>query len=65
MPNIKYALLDTDFISKMHLIRKDSQNKLINKIITMPNFLFHCHKQVLVELMCHNVIDVKRWLEVK
>lgn len=33
MANMKYALLDTDFISKMHLIRKDDQNKLIDKII--------------------------------
>ena len=29
MANEKYALLDTDFISKMHLIRKDDHNKLI------------------------------------
>lgn len=29
MSKMKYALLDTDFISKMHLIRKDEQNKSI------------------------------------
>ena len=33
MANEKYALLDTDFISKMHLIRKDDHNKLIDKIM--------------------------------
>lgn len=31
MANEKYALLDTDFISKMHLIRKDDHNKLIEQ----------------------------------
>ena len=31
MADAKYALLDTDFISRMHLIRKDEQNKLIDK----------------------------------
>ena len=28
MTKEKYALLDTDFISKTHLIRKDDQNKM-------------------------------------
>lgn len=27
MANEKYALLDTDFISKMYLIRKDEANR--------------------------------------
>ena len=55
MANEKYALLDTDFISKMHLIRKDEQNKLIDKIMAMPNYLFYCHKQISIELMRHNI----------
>ena len=41
MAAVKYALLDTDFISKMHLIRKDEQNKLIDKIMSMPNYTFY------------------------
>ena len=43
MANEKYALLDTDFISKMHLIRKDDHNKLIDKIMAMPGYCFYCH----------------------
>lgn len=39
MADVKYALLDTDFISKMHLIRKDEQNNLIDKIMSMPNYI--------------------------
>lgn len=40
MTDEKYALLDTDFISKMHLIRKDDQNKLIDKVMAMPKYRF-------------------------
>ena len=56
MANEKYALLDTDFISKMHLIRKDDQNKLIDKIMVMPNYTFYCHEQISVELLRHNTV---------
>ncbi len=65
MANMKYALLDTDFISKMHLIRKDDQNKLIDKIMTMSNYLFYCHKQISVELMRHNIAGAPEWFESK
>jgi hypothetical protein len=59
----KYALLDTDFISKMHLIRKNDQNKLIDKIIAMPGYCFYCHEQVKIELMRHNIAGSPEWLE--
>ena len=55
MANEKYSLLDTDFISKMHLIRKDDHNKLIDKIMAMPGYCFYCHKQIQVEIMRHNI----------
>ena len=31
MTKEKYALLDTDFISKTHLIRKDNENRMIDR----------------------------------
>lgn len=65
MANVKYALLDTDFISKMHLIRKDDQNKLIDKIMAMPGYLFYCHKQIHVELMRHNIAGAPERFETK
>ena len=65
MANEKYALLDTDFISKMHLIRKDDQNKLIDKIMNMPHYIFYCHKQIADELVCHNIAGVQGWFEDK
>ena len=65
MTNEKYALLDTDFISKMHLIRKDDQNKLIDKIMGMPTYSFYCHEQIKVELVRHNIAGSPKWLEKK
>lgn len=65
MANEKYALFDTDFISKMHLVRKDDQNKLIEKIVTMPNYKFFCHKQVSDELSRHNIAGAPEWFETK
>lgn len=65
MTNKKYALLDTDFISKMHLIRKDAQNKLIDKIMAMPNYIFYCHQQISVELLRHNIAGSPEWFEAK
>lgn len=65
MANEKYALLDTDFISKMHLIRKDDQNKLIDKIMVMPNYTFYCHEQISVELLRHNTVGPLEWFKGK
>jgi len=65
MKKKKYALLDTDFISKVHLIRKDEQNKLIDKIMTMSNYIFYCHKQIGIELARHNIAGSPEWFEEK
>ena len=63
MANLKYALLDTDFISKTHLIRKDDQNKLIDKIMAMPGYLFYCHEQINAELTRHRIAGAAEWFE--
>ena len=65
MANEKYALLDTDFISKMHLIRMDEQNKLIDKIMTMPNYTFYCHEQISIELTRHNIAGSPEWFKAR
>ncbi|MDY5497280.1 MAG: hypothetical protein SPF99_04790 [Anaerobutyricum sp.] len=59
----KYALFDTDFISKMHLIRKDEENYLIDRIMEMPNYRFYCHEQIRAELARHNIAGSLEWLE--
>ncbi len=63
MANEKYALLDTDFISKMHLIRKDDKNKLIDRITDMPDYCFYCHAQIQTELKRHNIAGSPEWLK--
>lgn len=59
----KHALLDTDFISKMHLIRKDNQNKMIDCIMKMPNYRFYCHEQIRIELGKYNSGSASEWLD--
>ncbi|MGN0512853.1 MAG: hypothetical protein ACI4GD_01145 [Lachnospiraceae bacterium] len=65
MQKDKYALLDTDFISKMHIIQKDADNHLIDRITEMPGYQFFCHSQIRTELSRHNVSGSKEWLEGK
>lgn len=61
----KYALLDTDFISKMHMIQKDNDNHLIDRIMELPEYQFFCHAQIRAELFRHNVSGAVEWLENK
>ncbi len=61
----KYALLDTDFISKTHLIRKDDQNKMIDRIMEMKGYRFYCHEQIRTELARHNIGNSPEWLKDK
>ncbi|TYZ22953.1 hypothetical protein [Selenomonas ruminis] len=65
MTKEKYALLDTDFISKTHRIRKDNQNKMIDRIMEMPGYRFYCHEQIRIELLRHNSGNSPEWLEAK
>ncbi len=65
MTKEKYALLDTDFISKTHLIRKDDQNKMIDRVMELPEYRFYCHEQIRTELTRHDIGDSPEWLETK
>lgn len=65
MANERHALLDTDFISKTHLIRKDDQNRFIDKILSLPSYTFYCHEQISIELLRHNFVGLSEWFEDK
>lgn len=65
MAKEKYALLDTDFISKTHLIRKDDQNRMIDRIMEMQGYRFYCHEQIKTELERHNIGNSSEWLKAK
>lgn len=62
MTNEKYALLDTDFISKLHITRKDDNNRMIDRVLELPGFCFVCHAQIQIELGRHNTTATS-WLQ--
>lgn len=65
MTKEKYALLDTDFISKTHLIHKDENNRLLDRILEMSGYRFYCHEQIKVEIDRHNIGNASVWLKEK
>ncbi len=65
MQKDKYALLDTDFISKMYIIRKDAENHLIDRIMELPRYRFYCHSHIQTELAQSNVLNCMEWLKDK
>ena len=60
----KIALLDTDFISKTHIVRTDADNHLIDRILELPGYEFYCHEQTVEELRRHNA-HAPSWLSGK
>ena len=59
---MKYALLDTDFISKGYAFSVDDEHHLIDRIIAMPEYEFICHEQVIRELKRHDS-HAPAWME--
>jgi len=43
---MKYALLDTDFISKTYTVSIDENNRLIDRVLEMPGYSFVCHEHM-------------------
>lgn len=62
MKEKKVALLDTDFISKTHMVQKNAENHLIDRVLELPNYQFFCHQQIVAELNKHNQ-ESPKWLE--
>ena len=60
----RLALLDTDFISKTHIVRVDDNNHLIDRVLELPECSFICHEQTEVELRRHNS-HAPGWLDAK
>ena len=42
----RYALLDTDFISKTYSVQDDGGNHLIDRVMELPEYEFFCHAQI-------------------
>lgn len=60
----RYALLDTDFISKTHSVQNDGGNHLIDRVMELPGYKFFCHAQIVTELNRYNA-DAPIWLSEK
>lgn len=50
----RYALLDTDFISKLYITKNGESDRLIFRILSIADFQFVCHQQTKIELARHN-----------
>ena len=58
----RYALLDTDFISKTHSVQDDGGNHLIDRVMELPEYEFFCHAQIVTELnRCTNLAEREDW----
>lgn len=60
----RYALLDTDFISKTHSVQDGGGNHLIDRVMELPEYEFFCHAQIVTELNRYNA-DAPIWLSEK
>lgn len=58
-----FAILDTDFISKLYLAQNSNRIPFIEKLLKF-DYEFCCHVQILIELTRHNE-SAKNWLENK
>ena len=50
----RYALLDTDFISKTHYVQDDGGNHLIDQVMKLPGYEFFCQ---IILANFSNVVD--------
>lgn len=50
---VVYAILDTDFTSKLHMTKNASGVPLIDHLLKLP-YKFSCHEQIVKELAVHN-----------
>lgn len=64
--NIKYALLDTDFLYKSHLARNSEGHTLAELVLSFEDYEFFCHEMIKEELTRHEIDpDPNPWLEEK
>lgn len=50
----RFALLDTDFISKLYITKASDSDRLICRLLSIEDFHFVCHQQTSIELARHN-----------
>lgn len=65
MSETKYALLDTDFVSKANIIQADKDHVLADKVLEFPNYVFICHDFMIEELSRHGKQSAQEWVNRK
>ena len=60
----KYAILDTDFVSKANIIKTES-HVLADEVLAFPGYSFFCHQKMKEELADHGKRDAQVWLKNK
>ncbi len=65
MTDIKYAILDTDFVSKANIIRTDNGDILADRVLSFPCYAFACHEKMVDELSDNGTYPAQEWLNDK
>lgn len=61
---IKYAILDTDFVSKANIIKTDDR-VLADEVLAFLEYRFYCHHKMTEELDNHGTNEARKWLKGK
>ena len=63
MPDeLKYAILDTDFVSKANII-STKEHALADEVLAFPGYRFFCHQKMKEELSDHGTLPAQAWLD--
>lgn len=60
----KYAILDTDFVSKANIIKTENR-MLADEVLAFPGYSFFCHQKMKEELGDHGSRVAQSWLQNK
>lgn len=61
---MRYAILDTDFVSKAHII-KVNDHVFADEVLAFPDYNYFCHAKMAEELAAHGSVSANKWLEQK
>lgn len=61
----RYAILDTDFVSKTTIIQASPEKVLAARVLAFPEYEFYCHKMMVEELGRHGTRKAQEWLQNK
>lgn len=61
---LKYAIVDTDFVSKSNIIKTEDR-VLADEVLEFPEYKFFCHQKMVEELEDHGTGASREWLNQK